>query len=357
LEYGDAPKEFQKAGPLNHKINLLPIDGDWNKCWRDTGIVATVPYFPESGIQIVGNLILWKPGVILTHPVQISRGGPGINYFVTAPEYNDRVNRYGASSGGTITVYGIGFGNQPGKIYLELTNPIGGQKQVFLTPTSWADNNIVADIPKVPGSYPSQTARLFALNTQLNRYSDTSIQFGPKMIYTLISGKDFLELAHPAKQPQNDRAEEESGTLLVTHDPECGPVIGSGNEGVDKFFTKNKPLPPNVEIVYAIYAQIDPLDEWGALKWFAKQMNDAASEFGLIKKFGEVLAFGIGSFFDPSVGKYEVSCNTSAANQPFLIFWWNTCQGMSPFNGVPIKYIMGFKLWGPEGIVPGSPVN
>lgn len=354
LEYGDAPKEFQKAGPLNHKIDLIPIDGDWNKCWSDTGIIAMAPIFPESTIQIVGNLVVWGKDFILNHPVQFRRAGPGIEYFTTAPEFNDRVNRYGASSGGQISVYGRGFGNQPGKIYLELHDQIGSLKQIFLTARSWTDSNIIAEIPKVPGNYPFQTARLNVLNTQLNRLSYTSIQFGPRMIYTLVSGKDFLELATPA-HPGKDMAEEQETTLLITHDPDCGPVIGSGNHGTDYFF-RNKILPPNCKLVRGAVSHIDP--SAAQLNWLGNEVTHWIAEI----LSGDWIKKGLSAFakmFDSSVGNYGIVIQKQPTeNSPqTVVFFDTTCSSISQYNGVPLKYIATFMLWGPEGIVPGTPAK
>lgn len=360
LQYGDAPKEFQKAPPLSHTLQLAPYPDSWSKCWSDTEIIAAVPILPAGEIQYVGNLVVRRRAGVgeilhLEQPVKIERAGPGFGVMYAEPEYNDRSSRFGcASSGGTITVCGSGFGDTPGKIFLKLTQPIGNLTQINLVPKNWSQQKIEADVPKVPGNYPFQTVQVYVVNTQLNREAFSPIKFGPRMIYTQINGKDFLELAHPAKQQQNDRADEEGGLLLVTHDPECGPVIGSGNNGNDRFFA-NKPLPPNCELVKVSGAQVNPDDPNTAEGWALGKFTSIVASIAkqdymqlgkdLVDWFA--VAGGAGSY------KCELHGPNSSTQPTTTVHWENACWG--PHNGTPIKYFVSFTLRGPEGVVPGSP--
>lgn len=360
LQYGDAPKEFQQAPPLNHTLQLAPYPDSWNKCWSDTEIIAAVPILPPGELQFVGNLVVRRRTMLgenlhLEQSVKIDRAGPGINAMYALPEYNELSSRFGcASSGGTLTVCGSGFGDVAGKIFLKLTDPIGNLTQINLVAKNWSQQKVEADIPQVPGNYPIQTVQVYVINTQLNREAFSPIKFGPRMIVTQISGQDFLDLAHPAKQAQNDKAEQEGGLLLVTHDPECGPIIGSGNNGNDRFFA-SKPLPPNCELIKVTFAPVNPDDTNSAEGWalgkFANIMASIADQNykELVQNLVDWFAVGFGA------GSYQAEIHgpISATQPTTTVHWENACWG--EHNGTPIKYFISFALRGPEGVVPNSP--
>lgn len=353
LEYGEPPKEFETATPpLKYRSELIPIYGDWSKSWRDTGIVAELPFLPQSKIAYWGQLVVWRKGpqsFELKYAVSIERFGTQIRAVHALPSCSDNV----LSSGGMLAVYGHDFGNvtKP-TVSLHFKNPVGIPHTISLKTTVWDNTVIYADIPKCPGNYPDQNGELRVLNTKTNTLASQPIVFGPKMVYTVVSGKDYMELAIPSGKANKDYAQEGQDFLLVTHDPDCGAVVGDGNDGVDQFFTKKMPLPANCTIVKTMCAQLDPVNTWDALVWFVKQIP--TSPAGLIVKLGEVVIFGLASAFDGGIGKYYANFYKHPETGPVQVCWQNTCSGMSPFNGVPLKYLIGFVLRGPEGIVPGT---
>jgi hypothetical protein len=372
VEFNAEPKESMTTTtpPQMYTVNLIPgaVGAvNWQSSWWDKAILAKVPTDNrfDSG-ELHGTLVVWRGGqqsFVLRHPVEIVRSGLVINSYKTFPEYNDRVTPYGGSSGGEIWVYGRGFGDNPGAIYLDLVNPIGNMNKIDLKPLvkTWSDSQIHASFPKIPGNYPFQVAKLYIWNSHNNKFVMNPIQFGPKMIYTIISGYSFINLAHPAKAADKDIAQEEGAVLYVSHDPECGKYIGEGNQGDDKFFS-DRPLPPNCKVVKVVYSWVNPDTTWDSIKLIANEVLDwikIMTSFDVVdffKKIGEYIITGIAGALDPKVGSYSVKLikNPTETDPEMIVHWENTCAWISENNGIPVKYVTSFMLWGPDGVVPGQ---
>ncbi len=110
----------------------------------------------------------------------------------------------------------------------------------------------------------------------------------------------------------------QNGFLCVSHNPGCGWV---GNNGTDKFFTSDKPLPPLCTIVAVNFTQF----------WPSGVSSQAAG--GTI--------FGWGSY------GASLSSGTPDGSVPTTVGWKNACQGV--FGDKNLDYRISFLISMPDG--------
>ena len=130
-----------------------------------------------------------------------------------------------------------------------------------------------------------------------------------------IAGSHYFTLD---KGDSKDSFNAQNGFLCVTHNPGCGWV---GNNGNDKFFTPDKPLPPLSTIVAVNFTQFWP--------------NGISS----VSAGGTI--FGWGSY------GANLSSGTPDGSIPTEVGWKNACQGV--FNGKDVSYSISFLISTPEG--------
>jgi hypothetical protein len=351
LEYQGTRPEFSNVTPQYKKKLLV-------KRLTDTAIYARIPMLPEKDIAYVdGTLVIaGSAQQIIKKQVSLTAMAPGITLFLSAPFYGQDRTTLTAVMGGTMAIVGKDLGDKPGKIFLDLSYPVNGKKRINLLPATgnwandWTNNAINVKIPKEPGNHAYQAATLH-IWTNYNEKISAPVDYGPRMIVTLVSGKDFAEIA------EGGIPEEASNILKVTHDPNCSGLFDSGPNGLDWFF-RNLTLPKNCELLDVIFQQINPDDPtWsylkGILENLAETLIDGFSYEFFTEGIGKVWIGGIATAIDPSAGQYV--CRISKNKDGTVsVRWITTCAFYAPYEDVPVSYVIAFRLWGPEGVVPGS---
>jgi hypothetical protein len=143
-----------------------------------------------------------------------------------------------------------------------------------------------------------------------------------KLVVKRISGIHYINFSKP---DAGDSYSENNGYLCVTHNPGCG---WWGNNGSDKFFNADVPLPPLCTIVGTSFTQFWP--------------NGVASSGA---------PGGLGGW-----GSYGAHLNTGSSDgsAPYVVSWNNACQG--DFGGKNLYYHISFLVSMPEGTDMGEPV-
>ena len=353
LEYKGTGPEFSNYTPQYKKKLLV-------KPLTDKGFTAKVPMLPEKDIVYVDATLVIKGSAqqIIKKQVSLTAMAPGITLSLSAPFYGQDRTTLSAVMGGTMSIVGKEFGKQPGKIFIQLSYRVNGKKQINLLPATgnwandWTNSAINVKIPKEPGNHAEQRATLH-IWTNYNKKMSVPVDYGPRMVVTVVSGKDFAQIAMKRKTDK----EEANNILKVTHDPNCSGLFDSGPNGFDWFF-KNPTLPKNCEILDVVFQQINPDDPtWsylkGILENLAETLIDGFSYEFFTEGVGKVWIGGIATGIDPSAGQYV--CRISKNKDGTVsVRWFTTCAFYAPYEDVPVSYIIAFRLWGPEGVVPGS---
>ena len=350
LEYKGTGPEFSNVTPQYKKKLVV-------KRITDTAIYARVPMLPEKDIVYVdGTLVIaGSAQQIIKKHVSLTATAPGITLSLSSPFYGQDRTTLTAVMGGTLAIVGKDFGDKPGKIFLQLSYPVNGKKHINLLPATgnwandWSNNAINVKIPKEPGNHAYQTATLH-IWTNYNEKMFVVVDYGPRMVVTVVSGEDFAEIAMKRKTD----IEEASNVLRVTHDPDCG---WSGPNGRDWFF-RNPTLPKNCRLLDVVFQQINPDDPtWsylkGILENLAETFVDGFSYEFFTEGVGKVWIGGIATAIDPNAGQYVCRIHKNE-DGTVCVRWFTTCAFYAPYEDVPVSYIIAFRLVGPEGVVPGS---
>lgn len=142
---------------------------------------------------------------------------------------------------------------------------------------------------------------------------------GTPMDHVRISGMNHFLLD---KKDARDGNDIHDGYMCVVHDPGCGVV---GNNGVDKFFPEENPLSLLAKIEKVEYEPIWP----------------------------DGLGTGTGGGVGPGSYGQWMSGWPSAAPQPILVDWNNTCT--NSYGGRKIYYSISFIVAVPRGTDLGEP--
>ncbi|MBP1607270.1 MAG: peptidase and chymotrypsin/Hap, partial [Acidobacteria bacterium] len=356
LEYKEAAGEVFTPGyaPATHAVELTPPLGSWVGAWHDQVIVARMPVLPGQSAGAQAKLLVHRgesPPAVTSQAVSLKLAGPSLAYIDVVPAYSD----FRLTAGGEIWVHGAGFGNAPGQIWIEVPGLV--VQALLPRVMTWRDDLIRATIDKIPGLSDVRPAVLHVRSGNPPRDALVATRLGPRMQLTQISGKDFLEFT---KADPADKVEEHSGILLATHDPGSSSCI-QGNHGEDWFF-RAYPLPPGVEIAALYIQQIRPDDTQKSLEYLVSELKSWLNALldgpqAVLKKWAEYAITAIVSAFNPDIGSYRMNVikSPTPGNPSLGIHWENTCWG--PYDEVPLKYTTTFFLWGPEDIVPGTPMK
>jgi hypothetical protein len=370
LTYHTEPVELTTIKSQELAVTLEPWQGNWQQAWHDSLIIAKIPILPPGYLLSNASLTLWRDGknpMALTVPIRFSRKGAGVHSIRAAPEYGDHLNRDAAVFGGELFLNGVGFGDQPGKIYLELTQPLNGQNRIDLLPAkgswqqSWNEHFIYAKVPELKINAPTQTAMLVIEPAYGGQGTfRRGISFGPRLVYAMITGRDFLDLDTDA--PDN-WLEEYGPYLRVAHGPDCTWYRWFGSNGAEYFF-KNKKLTDNTRVVRSLTVPVMPDLPWTTWDIVLNEVGDlvdafTGGPFSLAQYFAGALGTAFGSIFDDNIGRYtaDVTQTSTRENPLTRIEWYTTCLAFSPAYDVPIVYISTFLVEGPEGFCPGEIID
>ncbi len=143
-----------------------------------------------------------------------------------------------------------------------------------------------------------------------------------KLVVKRISGIHYLKFS---KGDPADTYSESNGYLCVSHNPGCG---WWGNNGKDKFFNPDVPLPPLCTIVGTDFVQFWP---------------DGIASSGS--------SGGLGGW-----GSYGAHLDQGSpdGSSPYVVPWNNACQG--DFSSKVLYYHISFLVSMPEGTDMGEPV-
>ncbi len=323
---------------------LEPYNGSWDKSWFDDFIVARVPQLPvkpESRAQ----LIIWKDGArsfVIKHDINLHLLGPVLQYLNWVPADQGHL-----ASGARVWIHGAGFGLEQGKIKVTTEADGGLSYDLIVPPGKWSENVIEAIAPEFPQEAVIE-GDIHVFDAEGNDQAKTIIRFGPRMADIWISGNEFLEL----HKPQGDTAEIGTGSLTaknqnflaVTHYPGCG-FWRTGEDGDDYFFNKMA-LPSNIKITGYYFLGVK-YDSW------ENDLNFGLGEFenlllNPVQFAIDTTWMAIGSTFNSEFGWYQVNMVTSPSpDHPLTkVNYHTTCWG--PHDGLPIKYLVSFRLRGPE---------
>lgn len=367
IEYSGQKKEFSKDAPAKYIKDLMPVGGIWAKSWGEKNIIAQVPDIADLQASATAKLVVWREGqqsFAVSQMVTLIPGMPGIHYIVTAPEYGDGKNTTAIISGGEFLIYGTDFGDKPGQVYLELTEPIKAVKKIdpplyetittieLTSSSTWTNNLILVKVPKISGRYVFQTAKLHVRKGNAPITSMTPVKFGPRMVAKWVPGTSFFDLDYgKGEEPSQELAKiETDGPILkVTHFPDCG-TLGSGEEGNDWFFKLPKNLPEEAELLYATIQQIPPewVNDWE--DWLLIRIKDTvkaciSSPYKCVWEIAKLVFY---KAFDSKAGSYVVQVNdVTKQNIPlYSVHWENSCSG--PYDNVPNVYTATFLVYAPE---------
>ncbi len=355
LQYQEEAEEFHYPPPPK-LIQLIPYENDWGRAWSDELLILQIPaYLPsDKHISPKGELIVYKEGkqhFKVSHSVSINFAGPNIHQISAVPEYGDWKNKICAVSGGILALKGKHLGDNPGRIFLELSEPVHGKLELDLNILEWHDSGILAHVPKIKG-LPGYQAALVTIQRKdhpdKNLWS-SPIQFGPRLLVANISGMEFLDLA---PNDQDDASVDvHPPVLVVSHDPACGII---GDDGNDVFFSKKK-LPDGINVKQVIFKRIDEGEALNTIKVLANELLDmfeamAGGAAGIGKWFAEKSLNLIGGLVDSKAGSYIAIIDKYPTEQDnsVVVHWENTCFDWSNYKSLPITYAISFVITGPE---------
>jgi len=372
LTYHTEPVELSTRKSKEKAKTLEPWKGSWQQAWHDLLIIVKIPMLEQPGFLLYNaSLTLWRDGkqpMKLSIPVRFSRKGAYVSSIRTAPEYGDHLNRDALVFGGDLAVHGYSFGNQAGKIYVELPTPLNGQNRIDLLPAkggswqqSWNDHFIYVSVPDLGINAPTQKAMLVIepIYGGQGTYR-RAISFGPSLVYAVVNGEAFLDLDTSAPE---QRLNENGPFLRVEHDPDCTWYRLFGSEGVDYFF-KSKVMPDNSRVVKSLIVPVMPDLPWTSWEIVIGAVGDmvdaiVGGPFELAKYFLSGVFTAIGSIFDDHIGWYQadVTKKPTVDNPLTRIEWYTTCYSSTTAYDLPIVYISTFLVEGPEGYCPGEIVE
>jgi PKD repeat protein len=408
--------------------------------WSSNRINVEIPFIPRKDEMHVPNpryatlvVPIWANGntptqTVLRYPVWLNIDMPGISTIYSNPDYSKQLKENPslylgghtyipmfpypesyyttpmAVSGGDLLVTGSFGGNQPGEAKIVFTEPLITYAQnsnnpdlwepnetiheIPLANSIWSENAVKLTVPKVPGSYDVTGGYLYMRNndTPHNVWSWTPILFSPKWKWKQISGDKFFR-----PDPDNQEGLEYSnvsGVLVVSHQPDgcrpggwidyCSRLVGlkSGDWGFDTLF-KEKPLPPNVKLLYMKFNKVEAGDDWQKnfefgyeyLSSFYDNPEEAMIEM-LIADLEMWLGDGTGEYGVQLTGPtpvwsepapispdnpYLVEEHLVKATDPAInIEWHTTCYPENPsYCGKPVGYTISFFVRAPEDVDVG----
>jgi PKD repeat protein len=379
---------------------------------------------------------IWSNGntptqTVLRYPVWLNIDMPGISTIYSNPDYSKELKANPslylgghtvipmfpypesyyetpiAVSGGDLLITGTNFGNQTGEVKIVFTEPLITYAQnsnnpdlwepnetikeieIPVTNSNWSDNAVKLTVPKIPGSYDVTGGYLYMKNhdTPPGLWSWTPILFSPKWKWKQISGIKFFR-----PDPDNENGLEYSnvsGVLVVSHQPvDCKPggrwdycsrLVGvkSGDWGFDTLF-KEKPLPPNVKLLYMKFNKVEAGDDWQKNFEFGYEF---LSEFydDPMEAFVEMFIADLELWLGSGTGEYGVQLSgptpvwsetapispdnpylveehlVKATDPAITIEWHTTCYPENPsFCGKPVGYTFSIFVRAPEDVDVGD---
>ena len=182
LRYQEEAFEFQQLPP-SKVVELTPIDNNWERAWADNLLIMKLPEeLPANNtLHPKGELIVARKGdnAKTSFQVTLNLAGPMIHSITASPEYGDWETKVCAVSGGVLTLYGTDLGDEPGRVFLELSEPINGSYELDLGVLKWSDLGILVQVPRISGLDGYQATLITverktkSLNKKVNTWSSS----------------------------------------------------------------------------------------------------------------------------------------------------------------------------------------
>gem|GEM_PF-2818285 len=355
------PSEWPKMN-----ISLHPYSDDWSQCWFNDFIVVRIPVIKELvpgtyRATIIVKHAGWSNS--LRHSVTFEARFADLSYFQMAPAYREMH----LSPGAKVKLYGHGFLDEvKGKSRVELILYTRGEKEglneppkLLLNIIKWEDGYIEAEMPELMAwpvdcrdTVEPADLRVVAHIQGVDRPAiSRTTAYGPRMVISLISGIEFLELVRgedPDKAEEVARKDAVGGVMtMVDHDPGCGI---SGEDGTDVFFGKNV-LPKCVTLEGYWFWARKPDEAIDNFEFMLDKFMTAALTPWLF--VGEMF-LELCRVFCPGWGDHKTYLSPAPTGKnPYMgVHWENTCWFR--YSGIHNIYTTSFLLRGPEGKVPGN---
>ena len=248
--------------------------------------------FTNDGITVSGTTVNVSAGATIQITGRADNFKGGVNAFSIS------VTKIPVGDTATGTATGVVSKRNFVPVSLGITGPNGGGKAFSYTLVSEKE---VLKIDSTATNFNQQTTTLTA-NIRVAQYTKR------------ISGIHFLDFD---SKDSGDHFYENNGFLLSVHDPGCGI---KGNDGKDRFFATDKPLPSACSIIKTEFRQYWPSQRGSPNPWGG--------------------------------GSYGARQNP---NNPNEIDWNNACVG--EFSGKNLCYIVSFIVSVPPGVNLGEPGN
>jgi hypothetical protein len=371
LIYTEDLEAFVTGAGTEYTLDLRPAGHSWVGSWFDDFIVVWLPYFPRRDGAVIevartARLLVYAEGsesFVTEHEVEVGTALPGFGRIDGFPGGSGII-----TSGGQVIIEGSQFGEHPGSVWLDVhgicdpdalpvvTGPVCVTGRIDLAPIpgEWSRNRIRLDVPEIRGNFAVEGVRITVQPAGDAPAGENTVLFSPKMVMLPYSGIEYFEIG---KTGCRDDFEEQSEFLVVTHDPDCAPIWGTGCVGTDWFF-RSVGLPKNVNLVRATIAPWRPDDDALLVKFLLDELRNIFETLaqegpaGVLTLGFRYVMHGIAGMFDSTFMTY----NTVIRNEPdpgdplTEIYWSNTCWG--PHKKVVNRYVANFWLYGPEDAMP-----
>lgn len=409
LAYQTGSGELQE-GKTDRQVDLLPLNGSWERAWLDHQIAVRVPSYIPGGEHMGGTisarlLVIRKNGAVAERTVALQGGTfpvitavksdrgqigcccpadteiwsalHGTHDYVYWPQPTATYSwqtpcglekKDWLVPGGTLVIHGRRFGSTPGRLSLRVGDkPIPGFSGVrLLVPHGgWSDTQIRVQVENVPitGYFQVRPAWI-ELETAYGRANPRPVAFGPEMDAKWVSGRRWLE-AGMRNDYKSVVETPDRSAMMVTHAPVCGwQKLGKeeNEKGVDYFFEEpDAPYPQDVRITWVRFEQIDPADPSNEWSLFGPEIWDLVNvvfdpsslvTFGLKTLVKGIALSGEGGYHayppHPPRNPKDPRTPEDKRKEPFFVKWETSC---AINDGKPVVYFMAFMIEGPPAVL------
>lgn len=276
-----------------------------------------------------------------------------------------------AAPGDHVYVYGEGFGDKPGEIFLTFSNPttsagglagVSRDIPVEYRVEDWHNDRIRMRIKS--SAIPTDTPRrpYLVIVDQNGRWISGryGLAFSPPMAIKVVSGRSWMQMG----VGEDDSVIEalDSSSMIVSH-PTGGCdsflifPLDTNERGRDRFFHNSRPQ-TGISVISAEFAQLDAgvsegdfLAKWGAA--LGKKMLESGPVLGFLRYLAEMgLESGVRSLGGDNGAYYIYAQKNGYADSGdpgTEVEWENTCTG--PYANQPVKYSARFVLSGPKHLL------
>lgn len=379
------PKDLT-AGVAGPRITIRPAGGavvssppvTLNYIAPHVWTLKTDSGFDPGGLALDGHWVHWQDPKAVRHEIfwlwsqKLVQGAGLIRINCEGCPKGKRLQAaHLASPGDNIYIYGDGFGDKPGRIFLTYKDPTTPGFTVKTAASDipvvageanwWRDDRIhirilAATPPPAHRTFPSLVIIDNKGRWVSGRYG---LSFAPEMAVKVVSGKTWFDLG--TGEDDAFVAAPDNSAMIVSHPTggcaSLGPIpIDTNERGDDDYFYKARP-PAGVKVISAEFAHLDPeVSDSEYFSQWAKGMANAAAKSGIPGLFLHAASEAVESMLRSLGGDqgafsiYPRKSNWKDADDPrAYVSWINTCMG--PYANKTLNYSARFVLVGPKHIL------